>query len=138
MLSPKQLVTALLCLFVLSKINAQEIPDKLPTLIVNEVHNDTADDGDFFIEFVVLETNKVPYDKTSTGPRIIVDDSNTYPDAQPGFITIDPEVLKSVTKGDVIVVHSQSTDISNVDPSVVLLNVNSPKIGKWIGAPDLH
>lgn len=124
-----------LLLFFGFTLNAQ-LPEKLPTLVINEVHIESLEDNNYFIEFVVTETNRIPYDKNHDSPSLIVDDSNTSSSAQAGFLTIEPNALRTVKRGDLVVVHGNGANTSMAGTDVVLLDFDSDLIGKWQGAPN--
>lgn len=100
----------LLAVLFTNSLSSQELTQKNPILTINEVdYADKATD-DVFIELLVMATNELPINDKNK-PSVILDDLNklmpnsTASDLEPGFISIDPDCLKDLKPGDLVVVH---------------------------------
>ena len=102
------------CLIVCCKLSlsAQLVPEKLPVLLINEVHNEDYLNDDVFIELVVVKTDEIAHNPADSTAKIIIDDANTGPGMEPGFLAIDPKVFRFSKPGDIVVVKGSSMDLS--------------------------
>ncbi len=136
-MSKRQLHLVLVALFVLLQltVTAQLVPEKLPVLLINEVHNEDYLNDDVFIELVVVKAGEVAHDHNNSYAKIIIDDTNEGPGLEPGFLAIKPEVFMFSKPGDIIVLHGSNTNTSSAPETVTLLDLNSKHVEKYENVP---
>jgi len=134
MRSQRTFLLVLLIFTLAFKVFSQSYQD-FPLLLINEVHNENINNDDMFIEILVLKTDDLPLNQNNYLPRIIIDDSNTGPSFQSGYISLDPKCIANLLPGDLIVIHDSNTDVSN-SGDATLFNINDPCVKKWNNFPN--
>jgi len=114
---------------------SQDVNQKLPSLILNEINIEDEVNDDIFIELVVTNANEIAHNVLDPRPKIIIDDSNTGSSFQTGFISIRDSCIGDVLPGDIIVIHGRNTSIGALAPEVKTFSISDPCIQKWDGAP---
>ncbi len=107
---------------------------RLPVIIINEIHNEDYVNDNMFIELLVLKIDEIPNDLNDSAPKVVLDETNQT-NLTEGFITIDPNCLSDLNPGSLIVIHGESTDISNFLQEVTYFTIKDPCIQTWQYGP---
>lgn len=112
---------------------SQSVSEIIPTIVINEI-NESPNSVGTFIELLVISRSNIPILPEDEIPPIIIDDSNEF-EVQEGYISVESNLLKDLSPGQLIVVHD-IPDLQNQIEDIIYLNINGPGILKWNTNPN--